>query len=119
MIEGGLTAFGALLLVLGLLIGLMWAARRFRLIPGTAIRPLAQRELKLIESLALSNNTRLALVDWSGRKLLVSVGPEGARLIAEDPSPLSGTDLAELSHKDKIETQTKSFQTLLKNKDDR
>ena len=96
MLIDTITAFAALLLVLGLLIGMMWAAKRFRLLPGTPAHRGAEREIELMEVLPLSTNTRLAVVNWRGRSHLIAVGPQGATRLASEPyrgapcgSPLS------------------------------
>ena len=45
-----------------------------------------ERELELLERLALSPTTHLAVVRWGERKLLILASPAGARLLTEGDS---------------------------------
>lgn len=88
MIESSLTAFGALLLVLGLLVGLLYGARKLRLVPGAPTMIKGQRDMKILENLPVSTNTRLIVVAWRGRDYMLSVGPGGVTQIANHSSSL-------------------------------
>jgi len=52
-----------------------------------------QRELRLVERLALSPTTQLAVVRWGARKLLILSSPAGAQLLSEE-SDDSATETA-------------------------
>jgi hypothetical protein len=74
-------ALGALLAVLGLLCGALWAVRRFNIaLPGTGTgRP--DRRLAVIERLSLDPRRSLALFRRDGVEHLVLIAPEGHLLI--------------------------------------
>jgi hypothetical protein len=44
-----------------------------------------QRELELVERLALSPSSQLAVVRWRARTLLIMTCPTGAQLLSEEP----------------------------------
>ena len=65
-------------LVCGLLIGCLYLWRRLESrMPGNT----GERMLKVRETMMISTGTRLAVVEFEGRKLLVSVGRGGVTLI--------------------------------------
>jgi flagellar protein FliO/FliZ len=65
-------------LVCGLMIGCLWLWRKFESrMPG----PPANRMLKVQETMMISPGLRLAVLEFEGRKLLVSVGRGGVNLI--------------------------------------
>lgn len=67
---------GALVLVVGLILALTWAIRRFG--PQTfGGQGGNQRRLALIESLALDAKHRLVLIRWDEREHLVVLGGPG------------------------------------------
>lgn len=82
MIVETVTTFAALILVMGLIFGMLWLSRRFNLVPGQVNRRGAQKEIEVLETQLLSNNTRLVAVRWRGRDMLLGVGPQGASLIS-------------------------------------
>lgn len=73
-----LRTLGALLTVLGLLAGGLWAVRRWGLVLPSR-RP--DRRLALVEKLALDPRRSLALVRRDGREHLILLAPEGAILL--------------------------------------
>lgn len=73
-----LRTFGALLTVLGLLAGGLWAVRRWGLVLP-ARRP--DRRLALVERLALDPRRSLALVRRDGREHLILLAPEGTVIV--------------------------------------
>lgn len=85
---------GGLLITLGLLAVLAWAAKRHDL-----LKPLrgerTGRRLAVVETLTIDARRRLALVRWGGREHLVLLGAEQALLIesrdAETPLPAAET----------------------------
>ncbi|MGC8469414.1 MAG: flagellar biosynthetic protein FliO [Acetobacteraceae bacterium] len=68
-----LSAFAALLLVLGLL----WLAARLARWGGFGARGPAGRRLRLVETLPLDPRRRLLLVACDGREFLLLAGPAG------------------------------------------
>ncbi len=65
-------------LVCGLMIGALWLWRKLEgRMPGQP----ANRLLKVQETMMISPGLRLAVLDFEGRKLLVSVGRGGVNLI--------------------------------------
>ena len=65
-------------LLCGLMIACLWAWRRLEAkLPG---QPQA-RTLKITETMMISPGLRLAVLDFDGRKLLVSVGRGGVNLL--------------------------------------
>lgn len=65
-------------LVCGLMIGCLYAWRRLE---GRMNKQQATRLLKVQETMMLSPGLRLAVIEFEGRKLLVSVGRGGVTLI--------------------------------------
>ena len=94
MIESIGTVIAALLLVLALLIGLLYAARRFQLVPGAPAPNKRARELHIRETLPLNTNTRLLIVSWRGRDRLLAVGPNGVTVVADAESSLESVPQA-------------------------
>jgi len=73
-----LKLFVLLPLVCGLMVGCLWLWRRFEgRMPGQP----ANRTIKVQETMMLSPGLRLAVIEFEGQKLLVSVGRAGVQLI--------------------------------------
>jgi flagellar protein FliO/FliZ len=73
-----LKLFVLLPLVCGLMVGCLWLWRRLESrMPGQP----ANRTIKVQETMMLSPGLRLAVIDFEGQKLLVSVGRGGVQLI--------------------------------------
>ncbi|MEO5867311.1 MAG: flagellar biosynthetic protein FliO [Sphingomonas sp.] len=65
-------------LVCGLMIGCLWAWRKLESrMPGQP----ANRMLKVAETMMISPGVRLAVLEFEGQKLLVSVGRGGVALL--------------------------------------
>ncbi len=65
-------------LVCGLLIGCLWLWRKLESrLPGQQ----GEKLLQVKETMMISTSTRLAVIDFEGRRLLVSVGRGGVTLI--------------------------------------
>jgi len=65
-------------LVCGLMIGCLWLWRRLESrMPGQP----ADRMLKVTETMMVSTGTKLAVLEFEGRRLLVSVSRNGVTLI--------------------------------------
>lgn len=74
----------ALALVLGLIFGLAWLARRM---PGmTGLR--GNAGLRVVRSLALGTRERLVVVEVGGTQLLLGTGAGGTRLLHTLETPL-------------------------------
>jgi len=71
----------ALVLVLGLILGLLWLLRRIG-VPGMVPTRQANRRLSVVESLALDARHRLVLVRRDGREHLLLLG-HAADLVVE------------------------------------
>jgi flagellar protein FliO/FliZ len=73
-----LKLFVLLPLVCGLMVGCLWLWRRLESrMPG---KP-TNRTIKIQETMMLSPGLRLAVIEFEGQKLLVSVGRGGVQLI--------------------------------------
>lgn len=64
---------GALILVLGLMLALLWALRRFGL-GGMVARPGGRRRLSVVETMALDGRRRLVLVKRDDCEHLLMIG---------------------------------------------
>ncbi len=65
-------------LVIGLMIGCLWAWRKLeQKLPGNQ----GTRMIAIKESMMISPGLRLAVIEFEGRKLLVSVGRGGVSLV--------------------------------------
>jgi hypothetical protein len=74
-------ALGALLTVLGILAGALWAVRRFNIVlPGTGAAR-SERRLAIVERLSLDPRRSLALLRRDGIEHLVLLAPEGHLVI--------------------------------------
>ena len=81
--PGVFGAFFALLLVLGLILGLAWLLRR---LPGAGFRPV--EGLRVVASLQLGAKERAVVVEVGGQQLLLGVTPAGISCLHELPQPL-------------------------------
>lgn len=78
-----LGAVFALLLVLGLILGMAWVLKR---LPGSGFRP--AEGLRVVASLAVGAKERVVVVDVNGEQLLLGVSPGGVRTLHRLPEPL-------------------------------
>ncbi|MEZ5937988.1 MAG: hypothetical protein R3C52_07185 [Hyphomonadaceae bacterium] len=83
-----LRAFGALILVLGVLLGGAWALRRYGGSIGVRTGAVPS-DLRVIEWRSLDMRRKLAVVRWDGRDHLMCLGPAGDTLIASRTPPLT------------------------------
>lgn len=82
----------ALVLVLGMILGLLWLLRRFGL-GGMVARAAGRRRLALVESLALDGKRRLLLVRRDGREHLLLLGGATDLVVERDiPVPQGGAE---------------------------
>ena len=65
-------------LVCGLMVGCLWLWRKLE--SRMPVQP-ANRQLKVTETMMVSTGTKLAVLEFEGRKLLVSVSRGGVTLI--------------------------------------
>jgi flagellar protein FliO/FliZ len=71
-------------LVCGLMIGCLWAWRKLESrLPGQP----ADRMLKVVETMMISPGLRLAVLEFEGKKLLISVGRGGVTLVDKLDAP--------------------------------
>ncbi|WIH06632.1 flagellar biosynthetic protein FliO [Xanthomonas translucens pv. graminis] len=73
----------ALLLVLGLILGMAWVLKR---LPGSGFRP--AEGLRVVASLAVGAKERVVVIDVNGEQLLLGVSPGGIRTLHHLPEPL-------------------------------
>nr|WP_225210157.1 flagellar biosynthetic protein FliO [Xanthomonas bonasiae] len=73
----------ALLLVLGLILGMAWVLKR---LPGSGFRP--AEGLRVVASLAVGAKERVVVVEVNGEQLLLGVSPGGVRTLHRLPEPL-------------------------------
>lgn len=73
----------ALLLVLGLILGMAWVLKR---LPGSGFRP--ADGLRVVASLAVGAKERVVVVEVNGEQLLLGVSPGGVRSLHRLPEPL-------------------------------
>ncbi|MBB4124751.1 flagellar protein FliO/FliZ [Xanthomonas translucens] len=78
-----LGAVFALLLVLGLILGMAWVLKR---LPGSGFRP--AEGLRVVASLAVGAKERVVVVEVNGEQLLLGVSPGGVRSLHRLPEPL-------------------------------
>jgi flagellar protein FliO/FliZ len=79
-----LKLFVLLPLVCGLMVGCLWLWRRLESrMPGQP----ANRTIKVQETMMLSPGLRLAVIEFEGQKLLVSVGRGGVQLVDKAGGP--------------------------------
>lgn len=81
--PGLLGAVFALLLVLGLIIGLAWLLKRM---PGSGFRP--ADGLRVVASLTVGTKERVVVVDVNGEQLLLGVSAGGISMLHTLPEPL-------------------------------
>ncbi|WP_369932691.1 flagellar biosynthetic protein FliO [Xanthomonas tesorieronis] len=73
----------ALLLVLGLILGMAWVLKR---LPGSGFRP--AEGLRVVASLAVGAKERVVVLEVNGEQLLLGVSPGGVRTLHRLPEPL-------------------------------
>lgn len=81
-----LRAFGALALVLGLLLGGFYLLRRYGGSIGLKAGTNAS-DLKVVEWRTLDIRRKLAVIRWGGREVLMVLGPAGDTLLGTREAP--------------------------------
>ncbi|WP_310150265.1 flagellar biosynthetic protein FliO [Luteimonas sp. 3794] len=84
-------AFLALVLVLGLIVGLGWLLKR---LPGGGFRQ--ADGLRIVASIPLGGKERAAVVQVGGEQLLLGIGAGGVRTLHVLPQPLPETSPAQM-----------------------
>ena len=87
MIQGYVWYFSALILVLGLILGLAWIARRLGLMGRLATVGGRQRRLAIVEVLPLDAKRRLVLLRRDGAEHLVLLGINGDIVVEHGMAP--------------------------------
>lgn len=77
-----LRLFILLPVVAGLAWGSLWLWRRVQM--GLPIKAAARRAAQIVDVLPIGPGTKLAVVDFGGKQLLVAVARNGVSLLAED-----------------------------------
>ena len=87
-----LRAFAALAVVLGIILGLAWALRRF----GGRITSVGERlqDLQVVHWKTLDMRRKLAVIRWGEEEHLVCLAPSGDTLIASRAAPASFKPIA-------------------------
>jgi len=118
-----LQVFGALVLIVGLIVGAAWLTKRLNLVHGSQFG-----ELKVLSTLTLGRKEKIVLVDACGKKLLLGVGSQGVNFLqdlsegvsdaqgCEDTSLSVSETEGDLTKKDTPQAVKKAeFSTFLKN----
>ena len=85
-IFDALRATGALILVLGILLGAAWLLRRYGGSIGLRTGQNAS-DLRVVEWRTLDMRRKLAVIRWDGRDFLMCLGPTDDTLIASREAP--------------------------------
>ncbi|WP_454832975.1 flagellar biosynthetic protein FliO [Pseudoxanthomonas wuyuanensis] len=78
-------AFVALILVLGLILGLAWLLKRM---PGTGLGLRQNDQLRVVTMLAVGGKERLMVIEVGGEQLLIGVAAGGINTLHRLPEPL-------------------------------
>ena len=88
-----LRAAGALILVLGIILGLAWLLRRYG--GSIGLRPgAAASDLRIVEWKTIDVRRKLAVIRWDGREHLLVLGPAGDCVIAHRSASEPASTLA-------------------------
>jgi flagellar biosynthetic protein FliO len=82
-----LKAVGGLGLVIFLMIGTFFAAKKYA--PRYFSKPASQKDLKILETLAMGDRRSISLIEVGGSRLLVGNTPQQINLLAALPEPVS------------------------------
>jgi flagellar protein FliO/FliZ len=86
-------AFVALILVLGLILGLAWLLKRM---PGTGLGLRHNDQLRVVTTLSVGGKERLMVIQVGGEQLLVGVSPGGISNLHRLAEPLVATPAPQL-----------------------
>ncbi|KAF1722434.1 flagellar biosynthetic protein FliO [Pseudoxanthomonas wuyuanensis] len=78
-------AFVALILVLGLILGLAWLLKRM---PGSGLGLRQNDQLRVVTTLAVGGKERLMVIEIGGEQLLIGVAAGGIHTLHRLPEPL-------------------------------
>jgi flagellar biogenesis protein FliO len=104
------TVAGSLGIVLGLFVMLVWFSRRFAP-AGTAALP--KEAVELLGRTSLGGTHQMQLVRVGAKLLLVALSPQGARTLTEITSAAEVERLSDLCRRQKPESATASFRSLV------
>lgn len=104
------TVLGSLGIVLGLFVALVWFSRRFAP-AGTAALP--KDAVELLGRTSLGGTHQMQLVRVGTKLLLVALSPQGPRTLTEITSAAEVERLSELCRKQKPDSATASFRSLV------
>jgi flagellar biogenesis protein FliO len=104
------TVAGSLGIVLGLFVALVWFSRRFAP-AGTAALP--KEAVELLGRTSLGGTHQMQLVRVGAKLLLVALSPQGARTLTEITSAAEVERLSDLCRRQKPESATASFRSLV------
>lgn len=79
-------------LVCALIVGALWLARR---VMGATPQLKAPRTVRLAETLFLAPGTKLAVVDFADRRLLLAVSKTGVTMLGDAARPLPVAEVKE------------------------
>lgn len=103
MTESIFSAIGALIFVIGLMVLMLWALRKFGLVPGYASAPSgSKKRIKILETKMLDPRNRLILVSIDDKEYVLAANQSGARRI---DGPLDVPSAAFSDHLDQIEDE--------------
>lgn len=89
-----LQSIASLVLVLGLMLAVLWALRRFG-IGGMVARPNARRRLSVVESMALDGRRRLVLVRRDDCEHLLMIGGPNDMVVEHGILPVAQAPVKE------------------------
>jgi flagellar biogenesis protein FliO len=104
------TVVGSLGIVLGLFVVLVWFSRKFAP-AGAAVLP--REAVELLGRTSLGGNQQMQLVRVGAKLLLVALSPQGARTLTEINSAAEVERLSELCRRQKPDSATASFRSLV------
>lgn len=106
MAQLGLTL--AVLIVIGMLLGVVWLIRgkaSFSLKAPWAARQREPRELRRLAGLVLTAHHTVHAVEWRGKGFLIATGPDGAILLDKDVGSFSSEYGSALARVDELSTR--------------
>ncbi|WP_205479347.1 flagellar biosynthetic protein FliO [Sphingomonas arenae] len=100
-----LRTLGSLAVVLGVLVGGLWFARRFNLGPGMTGSGTGPRRVEVVERTPIDSRRSVLLIRRDGREHLLVIGPEGTAVVESAIVRDACDRQAEEARKSEIEAQ--------------
>ena len=91
MLDYLLRLIPLMLLVAGMAVGSLWLWRKVQ--PGLGMGAGRERAVRVVDAVPLGATSRLAVVEFEGRHLLVAVSRAGVSLLAEGAANASADDV--------------------------